>query len=177
VRHLAELGHRRCVFVSGPRRSWSNQQRQQGLRAAARTHDIEYEILGPVAPQFQSGVQTAEQVLETGATAVLAYNDLVAVGILSRLAELGVRVPDQLSVVGFDDIPLAAMVIPPLTTVSLPTMRAGEAAIDVLLERLQSRGSVQATPRKLPATLIVRSTTAPPARRTKGTARRNGRAT
>jgi DNA-binding LacI/PurR family transcriptional regulator len=78
------------------------------------------------------------------------------------------------------------MVIPPLTTVSLPTMRAGEAAIDVLLERLQSRGSVQATPRKLPATLIVRSTTAPPARRTKGTARsgqagnavpRNGRAT
>jgi DNA-binding LacI/PurR family transcriptional regulator len=118
VRHLAELGHRQCVFISGPRRSWSNQQRQHGLRAAARAHGIEFEILGPVAPQFQSGVERAEQVLNTGATAVLAYNDLVAVGVLSRLAELGVGVPEQLSVVGFDDIPLAAMVVPPLTTVA-----------------------------------------------------------
>ncbi len=167
VRHLAELGHRRCLFVSGPRRSWSNQQRLRGLRAAARAHDVEYEILGPVAPQFQSGVESAEQILNTDATAVLAYNDLVAVGILSRLAELGVRVPEQLSVVGFDDIPLAAMVIPPLTTVSLPTMRAGEAAVEVLLERLGSRGSVPPTASKLPATLIVRATTAAPPRRGK----------
>jgi len=171
VRHLAELGHRRCVFVSGPRRSWSNQQRQQGLRAAARAHRVEYEILGPVAGaggvQFQSGVETAEQVLETGATAVLAYNDLVAVGILSRLAELGVGVPEELSVVGFDDIPLAAMVTPPLTTVSLPTVQAGEAAVDVLFERLRSGDSVQPTSRKLPAELIVRSTTGPPPRRAK----------
>jgi LacI family transcriptional regulator len=171
VRHLADLGHRRCVFVSGPRRSWSNQQRQQGLRAAARAHGIDYAILGPVAPQFESGAETAEQVLETGATAVLAYNDLVAVGILSRLAELGVTVPEQVSVVGFDDIPLAAMVIPPLTTVSLPTTRAGEAAVEVLFERLQSRGSVQPTALKLPATLIVRGTTGRPPRGRKRTAR------
>jgi len=161
VQHLAELGHRRCVFVSGPRRSWSNQQRQRGLRVAARTHGIEYEILGPVAPQFESGVERAEQVLETGGTAVLAYNDLVAVGILSRLAELGVGVPEQLNVVGFDDIPLAAMAIPPLTTVSLPTMRAGEVAVEVLLDRLTSPGAAQPTARKLPATLIVRSSTGP----------------
>jgi DNA-binding LacI/PurR family transcriptional regulator len=167
VRHLAELGHRRCVFVSGPRRSWSNQQRQQGLRTAARAQGVEYEILGPVAPQFQSGVEAAEQVLATGASAVVAYNDLVAVGIISRLSELGVVVPDQLSVVGFDDIPLAAMAIPPLTTVSLPTMLAGEAAVEVLLERLQSRGSAQRAARKLPAALIVRSTTGPPPRRAK----------
>lgn len=170
VRHLAALGHRMCVFVSGPRRSWSNQQRQRGLRAAARTSDVKYEILGPVAPQFQSGVETAEQVLETGATAVLAYNDLVAVGVLSRLTELGVAIPEQLSVVGFDDIPLAAMVIPPLTTVSLPTIRAGEVAVEVLLERLQGGGAVQPTARKLPATLIVRGTTGPPPRH--GQARR-----
>jgi DNA-binding LacI/PurR family transcriptional regulator len=167
VRHLAELGHRRCAFVSGPRRSWSNQRRQEGLRAAARALGTDYEILGPVAPQFQSGVERAEEVLDTGATAVLAYNDLVAVGILSRLAELGVSVPEQLSVVGFDDIPLAAMVTPPLTTVSLPTRQAGEAAVDVLLARLQGRGSVPPTARKLPATLIVRSTTGPPPQRRK----------
>jgi DNA-binding LacI/PurR family transcriptional regulator len=165
VRHLAELGHRRCVFVSGPRRSWSNRQRQQGLRAAARAHGVEYEVLGPVAPQFQSGVDMADDVLETGVSAVLAYNDLVAVGILSRLAERGVPVPERLSVVGFDDIPLAAMVIPPLTTVSLPTVRAGEVAVEVLLERLRSRDPVPAAARKLPARLIVRGTTGPPPRR------------
>ena len=164
VRHLAELGHRRCAFVSGPRRSWSNQQRQQGLRAAARTHRIEYEVLGPVAPQFESGVETAEQVLQTGATAVLAHNDLVAVGILSRLTELAITVPGQLSVVGFDDIPLAAMVSPPLTTVSLPTIRAGEVAVEVLLERIQGRVAVEPTTRKLPAKLVVRGTTGPPPR-------------
>lgn len=167
VRHLAELGHRRCVFVSGPRRSWSNQQRQRGLRAAARTHRIEYEVLGPVAPQFESGVQSAEHVLETGATAVLAYNDLVAVGILSRLTELGITVPGQLSVVGFDDIPLAAMVSPPLTTVSLPTVRAGEAAVEVLLERIQTHGTAEPSTRKLSAKLVVRGTTGPPPGRTK----------
>lgn len=164
VAHLAELGHRRCVFVSGPRRSWSNQQRQRGLRVAARAHGVEYEVLGPVAPQFQSGVERTEQVLETGATAVLAYNDLVAVGILSRLTELGVAVPEQLSVVGFDDIPLAAMVSPPLTTVSLPTVRAGEVAVEVLLERLQTRGALPPAAHKLPAALVVRSTTGPPPR-------------
>lgn len=171
VRHLAELGHRRCVFVSGPRRSWSNQQRRQGLRSAAASHGLEYEIVGPVAPQFQSGVERAEHILDTGATAVLAYNDLVAVGILSRLAELGVGVPEQLSVVGFDDIPLAAMVIPPLTTVSIPTVQAGQAAVEVLLDRLGIGGGALPTARKLPATLIVRSTTGPPPRAGKGTAR------
>lgn len=62
-------------------------------------------------------------------TAVLAYNDLVAVGILSRLAELGVRVPEEMSVVGSDDIPLAAMVTPPLTTVAVPTGLAARLVI------------------------------------------------
>ena len=173
VRHLAELGHRRCVFVSGPRRSWSNQQRQRGLRAAARAQGIEYEILGPVAPQFDSGVSAADEVLATGATAVLAYNDLVAVGIIGRLAELGVRVPERLSVVGFDDIPLAAMVTPPLTTVSLPTVAAGESAVEVLLEGLQSSGAVPPSARTLPATLAVRATTGPPPRRSKRAAKPN----
>ena len=131
--HLAALGHVRCAFLSGPRRSWSNQQRLRGLRAAARAADAEIVTIGPVAPQFQGGVDAAEQVLASGATAVLAYNDLVAAGILSRLAQLGVDVPGELSVVGFDDIPLAAMLTPALTTVAAPTVQAGAAAVEALL--------------------------------------------
>jgi DNA-binding LacI/PurR family transcriptional regulator len=164
MRHLAELGHVRCAFVSGPRRSWSNRERLRGLRAAARAVGAELVTIGPVAPQFASGAAAADRVLQNGATAVLAYNDLVAVGIISRLAELGVRVPDELSVVGFDDIPLATMVTPPLTTVVAPTELAGRAAVEALLDRLE-RGADQppAVVQRLEATLVVRSSTAPPA--------------
>lgn len=155
--HLTALGHQRCAFLSGPRRSWSNQQRLRGLRAA----DADIVTIGPVAPQFEGGVDAAEQVLASGVTAVLAYNDLVAAGIISRLAQLGVEVPGDVSVVGFDDIPLAAMLTPALTTVAAPTAQAGAAAVDALLSRLEEPDA-PATAWGLPATLVVRGSTAPP---------------
>jgi len=164
MRHLAELGHVRCAFVAGPRGSWSNRERLRGLRACARAVGAELVTIGPVAPQFASGAAAADRVLQDGATAVLAYNDLVAVGILSRLAELGVRVPDELSVVGFDDIPLATMVTPPLTTVAAPTELAGRAAVEVLLDGLEHGAARPAAAvQRLEATLVVRGSTAPPA--------------
>ena len=165
--HLAQLGHRRCAFLSGPRRSWSNQQRLHGLRTAARAAGAEIITIGPVAPQFEGGVDAAEQVLASGATAVLAYNDLVAAGILSRVAQLGVEVPGRLSVVGFDDIPLAAMLTPALTTVAAPTAQAGAAAVQALLSRLDQPDAPPSVQR-LPAVLVVRESTAPPGARQAG---------
>jgi DNA-binding LacI/PurR family transcriptional regulator len=163
MRHLADLGHVRCAFVAGPRRSWSDRERRRGLHAGARAAGAEIVTIGPVVPQFASGAAAADRVLESGATAVLAYNDLVAVGILSRLTELGVHVPNELSVVGFDDIPLAAMVTPPLTTVTAPTELAGRAAVEALLDRLE-RGDAAplAAVKRLPTTLVVRGSTSPP---------------
>ena len=155
VAHLSALGHTRCAFVSGPRRSWSNQQRLRGLRAAG----ADIVTIGPVAPQFEGGVDAAEQVLASGVTAVLAYNDLVAAGILSRLAELGVGVPDDLSVVGFDDIPLAAMLTPALTTVAAPTATAGAAAVNALMTHLEDPHAPP-TVLGLPTRLEVRGSTA-----------------
>ena len=164
VDHLSALGHRRCAFVSGPRRSWSNQQRLRGLRAAARAARLDIVQVGPVAPRFEGGAGAAERVLASGVTAVLAYNDLVAAGILSRLAELGVGVPDELSVVGFDDIPLAAMLTPALTTVAAPTAQAGACAVEALLGRLEPGTPARAAcERALPATLVVRGSTTAPA--------------
>jgi DNA-binding LacI/PurR family transcriptional regulator len=162
--HLARLGHERCAFLSGPRRSWSNQQRLRGLRSAARAAGAEIVTIGPVAPQFEGGVEAVEQVLASEVTAVLAYNDLVAAGILSRLAQLGVEVPARLSVVGFDDIPLAAMLTPALTTVAAPTVQAGAAAVDALLGRLE-HPDAPSTEQQLPATLVARDTTTSPAAR------------
>ena len=159
--HLAALGHERCAFLAGPKRSWSNRQRLRGLRAAARAAGAKIITIGPVAPQFQGGADAAEQVLASGATAVLAYNDLVAAGILSRLAQLGVDVPGELSIVGFDDIPLAAMLTPALTTVAAPTDEAGAAAVDALLHRLEAPDTPPSV-QELPASLVVRQSTAPP---------------
>jgi DNA-binding LacI/PurR family transcriptional regulator len=164
VAHLAGLGHRRVAFVSGPRNSWSNRQRHKGLAAASRAAGVETVVFGPTPPQFEGGSEVAERVLAAGVTAVLAYNDLIAVGLLHRLGELGVAVPDEISVVGFDDIPFAAMTSPPLTTVAMPTELAGRAAVTLMLDRLAAgpdapRGDV----RTLPVALVVRGSTAPPA--------------
>ena len=169
VEQLAALGHRRVAFLSGPRNSWSNRERRRGLRAAARAGGVEVAELGPFAPRFEAGLQAADIALAAGVTAVLAFNDLMALGVLSRLADRGVAVPAEVSVVGFDDIPMAAMCAPPLTTVAMPMELSGRAAVELLLERLaeQAAGSTANGRRQrvLSTQLIVRSSTAPPVRR------------
>lgn len=163
VEHLTALGHRRLAYLSGPDSSWSNGERRVGLLAAVRAAGTEVVELGPFAPLFTSGVQAADLVLAEGATGVIAYNDLMALGVLARLAARGVRVPEDVSVVGCDDIAMAAMATPPLTTVAMPTAAAGRAAIDLLLRRLQDPGSPAAGGRRALAThLLVRSSTMPP---------------
>lgn len=163
VEHLAALGHRRLAYVSGPASSWSNEERRRGLLPAAQAAGLDVVELGPFVPRFTSGVQAADLVLASGATAVLAYNDLVALGVLSRLAVRGVRVPADLSVIGCDDIAMAAMATPPLTTVAMPTEAAGRAAVDLLLRQLQPGDRAPGgRHHALPTQLLIRSSTLPP---------------
>lgn len=164
VEHLGALGHRRAAYLSGPRTSWSNRERLRGVRAAARTAEVELVELGPFVPRFEAGLQAADLVLAANVTAVLAYNDLIALGVLSRLADRGVAVPEELSVIGVDDIAFAAMCTPPLTTVSLPAELTGRTAVELLLDWLDSisLGRTGRTQRTLGTQLIVRSSTAPP---------------
>lgn len=166
VEHLAALGHKKAAYLSGPPTSWSNRERRKGLRAASRTTGVECIELGPFAPKFEAGLQAADLVLATDVTAVLAFNDLIALGVLNRLADRGVAVPDEMSVIGFDDIAFAAMCTPPLTTVFTPKESAGRAAVELLLDWLdkKSLGHNGGTQRTLGTQLIVRSSTAPPPR-------------
>jgi DNA-binding LacI/PurR family transcriptional regulator len=166
VEHLAALGHKKAAYLSGPPTSWSNRERRKGLRAAAHATGVETIELGPFAPKFEAGLQAADLVLATDVTAVLAFNDLVALGFLNRLADRGVAVPDEMSVIGFDDIAFAAMCTPPLTTVFVPKESAGRAAVELLLDWLdkKSLGHTGGTQRTLGTQLIVRSSTAPPPR-------------
>ncbi|GMA95000.1 hypothetical protein GCM10025881_18240 [Pseudolysinimonas kribbensis] len=125
ARHLYDLGHRHLVFLEGPEGSVSNRARLLGLEDFERsTPDVRLDRL-PVGAGSEDGLLAAGDVIATGATAALAFNDLVAVGLIGGLVERGVRVPEDLSVTGFDDIPFARYISPPLTTASVPHEELG----------------------------------------------------
>lgn len=162
VEHLAGLGHRQVGFVSGPRSSWSAAERLRGMRESTAAAGVELAELGHFAPTFTGGVAAAEGVLLSGVTAALAYNDLIALGLCRALAERGVEVPAELSVVGIDDIATSGMVHPALTTLNLPSEPAGRAAVDLILQ-LMGDDPPARTPRvDVPVELVPRATTAPP---------------
>jgi LacI family transcriptional regulator/LacI family repressor for deo operon, udp, cdd, tsx, nupC, and nupG len=171
VEHLHALGHRRMVYLAGPD-GYSNDVRQRGFRDACTRLGIEAEELGPFHARFSAGVLAADLLLATEATGIVAYNDEVAVGVLNRLADRGVSVPGDVSVVGYDDTLLAEMVTPRLTTVRIPAAAAGTAAVGMLLDLVGGR-HVAGRRLELEAELVVRSSTgsAP----TPGTGTREGR--
>lgn len=126
--HLVKLGHTHLAFLSGPERSAGNQARLQGLEKFRTDHPAVTLTVLSGGSSFEAGHGSAEAVLETGATGVLAFNDLVAMGLLSGLHERGVDVPGDISVTGFDDIPFANYTTPPLTTAAVPINDIGEQA-------------------------------------------------
>lgn len=145
-RGLAELldllygfGHRSLVYLAGPPQSASNARRLAAVRDFLDDHsDAAIQIL-PCGVSFADGCEAAERVLASSATGVLAFNDLVAVGLIAALSERGVSIPEQISVVGFDDIPFARFVTPPLTTASVPVTELGEHAWQRMWDLLNQR--------------------------------------
>jgi LacI family transcriptional regulator len=152
IGHLADLGHRTITYLGGPRGSWTNRELRRAATAAARARDVELTVLGPVAPTEAGGAGVADQLRRGGSTAVLAYNDLMAIGLLEALRSRHVDVPGELSIIGVDDIPQSALAR--LTTVSTPTADAGRAAVDLLLRPQDRRSNI---PVILPTTLTCRA--------------------
>lgn len=139
--HLAELGHDRIVFLSGPARSASNALRVQGLEKFKAGHpDVELQVID-AGSNFEAGHGAVDAVLASGGTAVLAFNDLVAMGLLSGLHERGVRVPEDISVTGFDDIPFARYTTPPMTTAAVPITELGAQAWHSLRALIRHEGA------------------------------------
>lgn len=161
VAHLRALGHRRVAWVGGPRASWSTRDRIRGLRTATAAAGMELVVVGHFPPQFEGGVAAADLVVAAGATCVIAYNDIMALGLISRLRDRGLDVPGDISVVGIDDIHMSAMSSPALTTISLTKQQLGRAAVDLLLELLERPEGVRDVRRELPTQLLVRASTGP----------------
>ncbi|WP_433021658.1 LacI family DNA-binding transcriptional regulator [Kribbella sp. CA-294648] len=161
IAHLVALGHRKIAWVGGPMSSWSGAHRNIGLFAAARDHGAELTDVGHFAPTYEGGMAAADQAVATGATAVVAYNDLVAIGLLARLHARGISVPGDVSVVGIDDIAMAAMARPALTTVRLPKQKSGEIAVELLLAMIDDPDpdTIIGTRGTLQGELMVRDST------------------
>jgi DNA-binding LacI/PurR family transcriptional regulator len=159
VAHLQALGHRSVAWVGGPRTSWTNRDRVRGLRAATASAGLELIEAGHFPPRFEGGVAAADLVVASAVTSVIAYNDMVAVGLIGRLRDRGVNVPDDISVIGVDDIPMSAMYSPSLTTIALGKEPLGRAAVDLLLTLLDQPDGPRTGHRELPVQLLVRAST------------------
>lgn len=159
VDHLAELGHRHIGYLAGPTSSWSDRGRRAGMDEAAGRHGVRISVAA-AGSTSEAGYAALPELLARDVTAVLAFNDLVALGAVARLRERRLEVPSALSVVGFDDIPVAAFLGPPLTTVSVPKDELGRRAGAMLRQLLVD--AAPAPQERLPSALVVRESTAPP---------------
>lgn len=160
LEHFLELGHRSMTYVSGPERSWTDGVRWQALREAGAELGVATRRVGPTRkPTIDAGFASAREVMAQPATAVMAYNDALAIGVMKGLRRLGVTVPDDVSVVGFDNILLGEVVEPELTTVASPLRAQGQTAVRNLVAMIQ--GAVPTRePTVMPVQLVVRRSTA-----------------
>ncbi len=158
VDHLVARGRHRIAVLAGPPASHGGRQRLAGLAAGLGRHGLALVHQEPCQPDFAGGVAAAPAILARLAAvdAVVCYNDLVALGLLSRLKTADVAVPARVAVAGFDDIPTAALVTPALTTLRIEKQALGELAMRLLIDRMQGDGRQQGL--RVEPELVVRET-------------------
>ncbi|HEY8588935.1 MAG TPA: LacI family DNA-binding transcriptional regulator [Naasia sp.] len=165
TQHLVELGHRRIGFLAGRPDLRSSIRRHDGYRRALADAGIPFDPalvgVGNYLQQTAREPASALLSLRNRPTAIFAANDVMAIGILEVAASLGLRVPDDLSVIGFDDVPEASRANPPLSTIRQPMQTLGAAAAKLLLALLNG-DQPQETHLRLPTRLVRRATTGPP---------------
>lgn len=171
TQYLLNLGHTEIAYISGPPISESSQSKQLGVRRALNDAGFELKphLCVPGFPNSEGGFQAMGNLLAaTGTnppTAVVVYNDLMALGALHAIRNQGLRVPEDISVIGFDDIAMAAHANPPLTTISQPKYRMGRMAVQ-LLRAMRRRDPIPSEGYTLlESPLMIRESTAPPKRR------------
>ncbi|ALE73573.1 MULTISPECIES: LacI family DNA-binding transcriptional regulator [unclassified Pseudonocardia] len=161
VEHLHGLGHRTIAYVGGPRNSPVEAERRAGVEQAADALGVGLVGLAAAGPTLRAGAGLADDVAGAGVSAVVAYNDLLAIGLLQALRRNGTRVPEDIGVVGFDNIPLGRLVSPQLTSVGAPLQAMGASAMRNLLQQLASTGRATVRSARLPVRLVVRQSTGP----------------
>jgi LacI family transcriptional regulator len=166
VDHLVQLGHRRIAHIAGPQDVSTGVGRlrgfEEGLRRAGLDPDPDLIVVAETFTR-NAGRTCMAALLQSGRsfTAVVAGNDLLALGCYLALEDAGLRCPDQVSVVGFNDMPFIDQLRPPLSSVRIPHYEVGTAAAELMLDRISDHRAPVAS-RVLPAELVIRASTAPP---------------
>jgi DNA-binding LacI/PurR family transcriptional regulator len=131
--YLHRHGHRSITYVAGPEASWADGARWRALRTVAAEMHLTTKRIGPFPPNVKGGQLAAEKLAGHPPTAILAYNDQIAIGLIRTLIAAGIDVPGDVSVIGFDDIFASRLITPALTTVAAPLRQMGEIAVHNLL--------------------------------------------
>jgi LacI family transcriptional regulator len=165
VDHLVELGHRSITHLAGPQQLSTGTARADAFRAAMRAHGLRIrraDIVECDGYTVPAGFAAAHRLVATNRalTAIVAANDMIAIGALQALHSDGLRCPDDVSVVGFNDMPFVDQLSPPLTTVRLPQYEVGVQAAQLLLDRL-ANPATSAKSVVLPVALVTRGSTGP----------------
>ena len=158
--HLVGSGVGSITYLPGPEASWSDGMRWRGLREAGLELGLTVRRVRPQEPTLRGGAAAAKEWLEHRTPGVIAYNDLLAIGFIRAVTAAGVSVPDDVRVVGFDNIVDAELVAPGLTTLASPLVSLGAAAVNQLLKSAGCRGPAELEPMLLPARLVIRASTA-----------------
>lgn len=141
--HLINLGHKKIAFIKGDPNSWDAEERFAGFKAVMNNYDLEInnDYIKTGNYQQEEGYKAAQELfnLEVKPTAVFASNDQMAMGVYKAAQENNIKIPEQLSVVGFDDIAAASHLNPPLTTVNQPTYRMGQKAVEILIKKIKGQ--------------------------------------
>ncbi len=160
IKHLLSHGHRRVAIIKGPGKNYDAEERLRGYREALRDGGAEFspELELPGNFSEASGYDAVRLLLKRGAPppAIFAGNDATAVGAMSALQEAGVQVPDEISLAGFDDIPIARYLTPALSTVHTGISRLGELAIEKVLHAVQSKNIHEKDQVLSPAEVVIR---------------------
>jgi LacI family transcriptional regulator len=187
VRHLIDLGHRHIAIVRGPEELFDTEPRWAGAQRAAAEAGIDIDrrlvfqlpnLTDPTSG-FEGGLHFAKEMLASGRpfSAVLAFDDLTALGVVRGITEAGLRVPEDCSVVGFDDVLPAAVATPAITTIHQPLKEMGLLAAEWTLQAISSREQQQQDKSvhlyKAPPGLVIRKSTAPPPPRSQARQRKS----
>jgi len=172
LEHLYKLGHRKIAFIRGPKVLGDSSSRWRGIRSFARANHLEIdpglvvELPGSLDPKsaYENGHRLTEELLRRKHrfTALMAFDDMTALGAMRALEKAGIKVPDHCSVIGFDDVVPGAVSAPPLTTVRQPMEAMGAAAVSLVMEGISAaveQNSFPARHQKMAPELVVREST------------------
>jgi DNA-binding LacI/PurR family transcriptional regulator len=159
--HLRDLGHHQVAYLAGPEASWANGIRWAAIKRLAPEYSIHPTALMIPQPTPRGGATAAKTIIAGPYTAVIGYNDQVAVGVLKELIHLGAKVPEDFSVVGFDNSSAADLVTPGLTSVAAPLEVLGATAVKNLLALTRGAATIQEEPILLPTRLVTRDSSGP----------------